>query len=133
MVDRTSATHVVLPRWQKIGYALLAIASLCLLIYSVQLSRSGFSKQSTQIASSERTDCRSATNADFTDIVRRRDALVADGLVAIARNDSATLAALADQVAAANQAVQSLPKLDDAVDHGYTLDGVHHPACPRVG
>lgn len=91
---------------------------------------SGLASSSDVQAQGRRRDCVTAYNADFTEVVRNRDALVADGLVAEARNDQVKLASLADDVAAANQAVRDLPPLDVAANKGYTLNGVRHPPCP---
>lgn len=111
--------------------------------------------------SSARADCRSAISAKFTEKRDARDNLQA--LTSTVSNQTFNLlltvvfthspagspltaaetqmivdqnARLADQnrlLAAAQAAVDALPRLDQAVDRGYTLDNHHYPACPTVG
>lgn len=93
--------------------------------------------------SSERADCRSAYSAIMTDVIRARDDLKID---ADAQYYTATLASATGerptqevfdrfgatlvQLNAARDKVRALPRLDDAVDNGFTLDGTTYPACP---
>ena len=116
----------------RLAYTTLAVACVVLVVTGIVvfLVLAGNSTSSDIRESTKRADCRTAYNADFTEVVRTRDALVAEGLVAVAQGDRARLAAIAGDVDQANRAVQRLPKLDDAVEHGYTLNGVHHPPCP---
>jgi hypothetical protein len=86
-----------------------------------------------------RTDCRSALVADFDEVLRHADAVQRTAQLDLARyllgnpaSTSETLMRDATDLEAANQAIAALPKVDDAVDHGYRLNGITHAACPRV-
>lgn len=125
-------------------FAFLSVISLGVGL-SVALGYSGNATSSDVRESTRRADCRSAYNADFTEVIRHRDDLKLEldsqyyeVQLLIARG--AETAPTAEQIAAfadtkddldeARAQVAALPKLDDAVEHGYTLNGVSHPPCP---
>jgi hypothetical protein len=135
--------HVSASRWVVIGvFGLLSV--LCFLAgINLMITRGGAASSRDVQDSQKRTDCRSAYNADFTEVVRTQTNLsielqqqLTDALLASQRGERATAEdaaryqATSSALTAATAAVKALPKLDDAVDHGYTLNGVHHPACP---
>jgi hypothetical protein len=86
-----------------------------------------------------RTDCRSAIIANFDEVLRHADGVQRVAQLDLARyllgnpaSTSETLMKDASDLEAANQAIAILPKVDDAVDHGYRLNGITHGACPKV-
>jgi hypothetical protein len=130
----------------RLAYLTLAALAVILVVVAIGLafSYSGNSASQDVRESTKRADCRSAYNADFTEVKNARDDLKLDldtqyytatyqsvitGQRATpeqVQHFGDTLAQLED----ARAAVRALPRLDDAVDHGYTLHGIHHPPCP---
>lgn len=134
---------ISLGRW-AVAVLFGMLAALCFgVAIAVGLGFTGNATSSDLAESNRRTDCRSAYNADFTEVIRARDhakidldilrynadIATATG-VPITDADVTAFVAKRDEVQVLNNQVDALPKLDDAVDHGYTLDGVHHPPCP---
>jgi hypothetical protein len=85
-----------------------------------------------------RNECRNRIESQFADVIQHRDALGWAGIPGIVLYHSDTsgelnpaLVQIAVELKAANDAVLALPSVDDAVEHGYTLDGVKYPACPK--
>lgn len=139
----TIVNKVVDSRWFLRGLAVIAIGALIFTAVRVIFVSNAVNAVR---ESSIRNDCRSAYNAEFTEKIRQRDALSIEQnreLGVALFNSVQGVRSTPEQVEAfrttnlalgkAADAVAELPKLDDAVDHGYTLDGVHHPPCPTVG
>jgi hypothetical protein len=84
---------------------------------------------------SERNECRDLIDSRFDEVVRERDAIgwsAIPQLIGIHIDEPAELRTTAAALDAANMKVLALPSVDDAVKHGYELDGVHYAACPKV-
>jgi hypothetical protein len=81
---------------------------------------------------SERNDCRSAIRDEFDTIKDQRF----NTLLTTVFNHKPPGTPLTDaenkNILNQETRVDALPKISDAVEHGYTLDGVHHPPCPKV-
>jgi len=144
-MNRIQRAEAAAPRqlWAQILVPMLVVIAIVVAFAGAWYARSGNDASQSVQESTRRTDCRSAYNADFTEVVRRRDGLNTTfnrqlGAALLARvngepPDPVAIAAFEQtntDLAAAQRAVDALPKLDDAVDHGYTLNGIHHPACP---
>jgi len=125
-------------------FAFLSVISLGVGV-AVFLGFSGNATSSDLARSTRRADCRSAYNADFTEVIRARDDLKLEldsqfyaALLGSAQGrqsspeDIALFAATKTKLDTARDAVRALPKLDAAVDHGYTLNGETHPPCPTA-
>ena len=127
------------PRWVYVAVAICVIgaigtlASVGAFVYSRSGSATSHDLRAIAVEAqvvSARADCRSEYSARMTEAVRARDALVAEGLVALTRGDTARLGVLSVEVEAANRAVKDLPRLDAAVDEGFALGGTRYPPCP---
>lgn len=135
------------PRWVWSLAALLGVVVLVAIPGAAFLEASKSATSSSASASearrtrelSERSDCRTAYQADFTEVVRARDAIAVQSNIDFAgfllgdpSVPSGKLATNRTALEEANAAVEALPKIDDAMDHGYQLGGVKHPPCPVV-
>jgi hypothetical protein len=81
-----------------------------------------------------RDECRAEIQSRFDDVVRMRDAIgwsAIPQLIGIHAGTPAELTATAQALDVANVRVLALPTLDEAVNQGYSLDGVHYPPCPK--
>lgn len=116
----------------RIAYITLAATAAVLILSGVIafLVLLGNNTSSDIQQSTKRTDCRSSYNADFTVALREREGLVAKIVVASVQNDRAQIGDLSGKIDALNREIDSYPKLDDAVNDGFTLHGVKYPPCP---
>lgn len=87
----------------------------------------------------KRADCRTAYNSDRSAVIeyantveRQANLDFAGYLLGDPTSTTDKLIANRKSLDAANAAVLKLPTLSEMVDHGYTLNGVTHPACPKV-
>lgn len=110
------------------------------------LSAATFSAADRSSQASDRTDCRSKYSALFQQKRDQRDNLDADLNAQLGQallnsqtgarpqaEEVARYTKTHDELDAAVKAVDALPRIDVAADHGFTLDGKSYPACPNVG
>lgn len=144
----TDDAKKVVPTWQKIAFALIAAVAFFLLLYTANLSRSGFAKQDAQVNSSKRNDCRAVIQAARRDVFDQlnllldidrtnHDIYLGDALlvrVGVLEETDPELAAkyaanhddLNADVALAATLIPSLPAVDDIVAHGGEIPVVHN-------
>lgn len=91
------------------------------------------------VQSTRREDCARYYGGLFTDVDRAQRIAAADGQIALGKyligDPSITpevLKAAGTAVTKANTEVKALPSVNDAVNHGFTLDGKTYPPCPTV-
>lgn len=90
-----------------------------------------------------RIDCRAKIAAEFNDKRNKRDDAENTAVnvfldtalnhrpagTPLSTDENTTVQHKVDAAVKAQATVDRLPMLNDAVDHGYTLDGVHHGPC----
>jgi hypothetical protein len=132
------------PLWARILVPALVVVAIVVAFAGAWYARSGNDASQDVRESSQRADCREQYRADFTEVIRARDDLKLDldaqyyaatyeSAVTGQRPTAAQIerfGATLGELEGARAAVRALPKLDDAVNHGYELDGVQHPPCP---
>lgn len=140
-VDQAERTNRRLLRTIAVAVGLVAIGvAFTLILRFGDAAKQSTIKHSLNIVllSSERADCRTAYNSDRGAVLERageieRQNVAAFGGYLLSQGvTTAELAANKKALDAANKAAAALPSLNDMVDHGYTLNGVHHPPCPVV-
>ena len=138
--------HVKKPRWAIVATALCIVLAIITAasVAGFFYSKSGSDTSHDVQESSRRADCRSAYNADLQSVIRARDdiklsldaqyyrATFNQAVYGIAPTNDATalFGVTLNELDKARDKVNTLPKLDDAVDNGFKLDGVTRPPCP---
>lgn len=78
----------------------------------------------------ERADCRSEYNARISEVKDQRLKFISDVVVASVAGDHALVGTISKQLDMLNTKIALLPRLDVAVNEGFTLDGIHYRKCP---
>lgn len=122
-----------------IGLIVIAIGVAAWSAYEATTSGSGVSEirqlLNGQQAAAARDDCRARIESRFAHVVQQRDAIgwsAIPKIIGLHVGDTSDLTTTGMALEKANAAVLALPAIEDAVDHGYTLDGKHYPPCPTV-
>lgn len=122
------------------GLTLIVSLGLTALRYSDAAKQSTAAQASNRVLqSADRADCRANYNTSLTDVIRARDAVSAQAQLDLAAyllgnpaSDSSKLAQDRLTLQNANNAVLALPRLGDAIQSGFVLNGVRYPPCPKV-
>lgn len=145
----------VVPTWQKVAFAAIAVVAFFLLVYIANLSRSGFATLDSQKTSAERTDCRAEINGWYAILDRRantlgrslaqqRAAAELQGIDGVSPSEEQiTVYDLTQHsLKVANDAVDALPNVQTAAEQGWTPDAnalatvpdlpKHFAPCPKV-
>lgn len=141
--------------------AVLAIVTVVVVLFVAVKSSQGLATSKALKDSNERFDCKTQYNALLGDKVKARDNFTAEvsalsaslnaqfgaalldaqatghrstpDEVASFRATKAELDAKSERLDGAIAVVRKLPNLDQAADHGFSLDGKSYPPCPKVG